>query len=271
MSAILEVRNVTFSYERKPVLEDIHLTVNHGDFLAILGPNGGGKTTLLKIILGLLKPDKGAVRVWGRRGGQREQIIGYLPQRSSSRVDFPLTALDAVLMGLVASRRRGFFFERKERLRAREALDQVEMGNHEHTPLHQLSGGQRQRVFIARALVSDPELLILDEPTSNIDAQGKFCFYDFLGRLSHSITIIIVSHDVSLSIARLNRIACVNRWLLANSKPEITKEMLELLYGTHDSHTCPMTQYFQAGSLPVPGPGKMGESQPASEVEPGNA
>ncbi len=271
MSAILEVRNLTFGYGHKPVLEDIDLTVYQGDFLAILGPNGGGKTTLLKIILGLLKPDKGTVRVWGRESGQREQIIGYLPQHSSSRVDFPLTVLDAVLMGLVGSRRKGIFFRSRERRRAREALKQVEMEDYEQTPLNQLSGGQRQRVFIARALVADPELLILDEPTSNIDAQGKFCFYDFLGHLSQTITIIIVSHDVSLSIARLNRIACVNRWLLANSKPEITKEMLELLYGTHESHTCPMTQYFQDESLPVPGPGRAQEARAVSESEAGDA
>jgi zinc transport system ATP-binding protein len=241
MTPLLEVQDVSFAYEgKKPILEDVNLTVYPREYLALLGPNGGGKTTLLKLILGLLTPDSGRILLKGRSNGDRDRFIGYLPQHAGVKDTFPLTVFDAVLMGLVDAGHRGWRFSRKEKRDAEAALEQVDMLSMKNTFLHSLSGGQRQRVFIARSLVSGPELLILDEPTSNIDPQAKFCFYTFLAELKNRISILMVTHDTSLSAAGVDRLACLNRWLIESSEPVLSKEMMELMYGVHEDHNCPM-------------------------------
>ena len=241
MTPLLEVQDVSFAYEgRKPILEDVNFTVYPQEYIALLGPNGGGKTTLLKVILGLLTPDTGRVLLKGRPNGDRDRFIGYLPQHAGIKDTFPLTVFDAVLMGLVDAGHRGWRFSRKEKRDAEAALEQVDMLSMKNTFLHSLSGGQRQRVFIARSLASGPELLILDEPTSNIDPQAKFCFYTFLAELKSRISILMVTHDMSLSAAGVDRLACLNRWLIESSEPVLSKEMMELMYGVHENHNCPM-------------------------------
>ncbi len=241
---LIELRDVTFYYGKRIVLEDINFIINEGDFWAVIGPNGGGKTTLLKIILGILKPNKGSVikQVRGHDGC----FIGYLPQVNYNN-QFPLTVLDAVLMGIISSKHKGFKFSKTEIERAEETLELVQMADFSNRPFKDLSGGQQQRVLIARALISKPKVLLLDEPTSNIDPQSKFCFYDFLSELNSKITIIMVSHDLSLTLAKVTNIACVNRWMIT-SKGEFTKEMYELLYGIHTSHSCPLNQHIYQDS-----------------------
>jgi zinc transport system ATP-binding protein len=249
----VRLEDVSFAYETdKPVLEGIDLEVDRGEFLAILGPNGGGKTTLLKIVLGLLRPTQGRVRVFGRHVSQGDGNIGYLPQMRGANPQFPVTVLEIVLMGLSGPRQKGIRHGEGDRERARQALDTVGMRDFEGCDLGSLSGGQLQRIFIARALVSEPELLILDEPTSNIDPRSKFCFFEFLAGLSRSVTVIVVSHDISLAAAQVSSIACVNRQLIYNPKPELTQEMITLLYGIHDRDNCPVADYLNQGLIPFP-------------------
>ncbi len=246
---IVELRGIYFSYNRDWVLEDINLSIERGDFLAIFGPNGGGKTTLLKIILGLLRPQKGRILYNFKKKGRP---IGYLPQ-IHGKGHFPIKVIDLVLMGLVSPKKWGFWNKKNEIKKAEEVLDRVDMLPYKDYSINDLSGGQLQRVFLARALVSDPELLVLDEPTSNIDPQAKFCFYEFLGELNSDITLVMVSHDLSLSVARINKIACVNKKLILSNSIEFNQEMLGLIYGVHLNHTCPVTPYYQEGEVPVIG------------------
>lgn len=242
--SIVEIDSVSFAYERETVLENISLKVSKGDFLAVLGPNGGGKTTLLKLILGLIKPDKGCIKVFGEKPGKHSKKIGYVPQYSYINKNFPLSVMESVLMGLTKKKLFNFKYTETDKRRALETLDKVDMSEYSDRQIHGLSGGQRQRVLLARALLSDPDLIILDEPTSNIDPYGKFCFFTFLEELSREKTIILVSHNINVIATKINRVACVNRFLYYNSEPVLTKEMVEILYGTHDEHVCSFGKYF---------------------------
>ncbi len=235
---LIELKDVSFFYGSKAVLENISFCVKKGDFWVVVGPNGGGKTTLLKLIIGILTPQKGKIIRY-------VDEIGYLPQRSNIS-HFPLTVLDAVLMGIVNPRHKGIKFSKEDIEKAIDALKMVDMADLLNKPFKDLSGGQQQRVLIARALVCNPVLLLLDEPTSNIDPQSKFCFYDFISELNPKITIIMVSHDLSLTITKkVTHVACVNRWIITKEGSEITEQMYELMYGIHTSHTCPLTRHIR--------------------------
>jgi zinc transport system ATP-binding protein len=239
------LEGISFSYGATRVLESIRLSVNPGEFLAVLGPNGGGKTTLIKLILGLLKPATGKVLVFGKEPGAILSEVGYVPQQSLIRSEFPVTVMEVVLTGLTTRKKIGWRHSADEKQRARDVLDRVGMLGLQRERFGEISGGQRQRVLIARALVSGPKLLLLDEPTSNIDPQGKFCFYHFLEGLKGSITILAVSHDLGILASRLTSVACINRSLLYNPQPELTPEMVTLLYGTHDEFSCPAAEFFK--------------------------
>ncbi len=240
------ISDLTFSYTGEtPILSDINLTLAKGSFTAIVGPNGSGKTTLLKLILGLLKPDSGTVSVFGRPAGCGTHALGYVPQYAAARPDFPVTVMEVVLMGIKPTGLRSFVYTRAERDLAAAALEKAGIRTGLYTRrIDRLSGGQRQRVFIARALAGSPELLVFDEPTSNIDPEGRFCFFELMAKLKETLTIIVVSHDLSILASKVTDIACVNRTLLHNDQGVFTGEMLSLLYGPHD-HTCPMADYMQ--------------------------
>jgi len=246
-NVIVELKNVYYTYGGDWALENINLSIHHGDFLAIFGPNGGGKTTLLKLILGLLKPNKGKILYNFKKKGRP---IGYLPQ-TQFKEDFPIKVIDLVLMGLITKKSWGFWFSKREKQKAEEVLDIVDMLKYKNYPIKDLSGGQLQRVYLARALVSDPELLILDEPTSNIDPKAKFCLYDFLEKLNSDITLVMVSHDLSLSVTKINKIACVNKRLILSPVVGFNQEMLSLIIGEHLNHSCPVAPYYIEGELPV--------------------
>ena len=239
--------NVRFAYDGgEDVLRDVTLRVEPGAFLAIIGPNGGGKTTLAKLILGMLRPTKGTVRVLDRDPAQDAPNVGYVPQHTVFEPGFPITALDVVLLGLVRRdnpARRGFGMPRGQRGRALEALGLVDMKRHAHKRFDTLSGGQRQRVLVARGMVSSPQLLLFDEPTSNIDPQGKICLFEILSELRKSITVVLVSHDLISATAGITDVAVVNRQLIQGR--EITPRMLELVYGVHGSH-CPLDGYMKS-------------------------
>lgn len=246
---VIKVRGLNFTFGHDPVLEDVDLTVGQGEFLALVGPNGGGKTTLLRLLLGLLRPVSGSIEVLGQSPAGRLGNIGYVPQHTTVQPGFPVSVLEAVLMGIPRRSRQRFGHARKDRDRAMAALDRVGLFGREGLRFGDLSGGQKQRTLIARALVGEAGLLLLDEPTANVDPQGSFCLYDFLCTLASDerITIACVSHDLSILGSRITSIACVNRKLAYSPTPQLSQKMLEMLYGTHD-HTCAMDEFMKSVS-----------------------
>jgi len=244
---VVAIRDLTFAYNGQDVLSAISLTVAPGQRLAVLGPNGGGKTTLLKLILGILTPTSGTITVFGDVPGRHSARIGYVPQRLdgvAERRDLPVRVREVVLMGLLCPGRCGFRYTAEEVDRADAALARVEMVGLSDKRFCELSGGQKQRTLIARALVAEPGLLILDEPTANIDPQGKFCLYEVLARIGEGVTSLVVSHDLSILAAGVTAAACVNGRLSYAPEPRLNQDMLDLLYGMH-SHTCPMDAFLR--------------------------
>ena len=193
---IIEVRNLDFSYNRQLVLGGVNLNIQSGDFMAMIGPNGGGKTTLLKLMLGLLKANSGTIQIFGKTPKNASQQIGYVPQDIHINQNFPISASDVVLMGKLKPGRGWSRHSSEDHMAALRALKQVDMDKYRDHRIGKLSGGQKQRVFIARALVTDPDILLLDEPTASIDAKGQNDFYALLKELNRKITIIVVSHDL---------------------------------------------------------------------------
>ncbi len=252
MSDAIVLNNVTFAYETEPILENASLTVKKGDFLGVFGPNGGGKTTMIKIMLGLLLPDKGSVSVFDSSPDKMRHKIGYVPQFSTASFNLPISVLEAVLTGQINKRPLPFGFGRywnkkgESLEKARRALDKVGLSDFETRQINELSGGQKQRVLIARALSSDPEILLLDEPTASIDPHAKFCFYEFLAQLGGPgpMTVVMVSHDLSITADPLSSIAVVNRKIISVRGNSLLPEMLEVLYGTHPE-TCPFDSYLK--------------------------
>lgn len=240
MPPVIEVRNVSFAYQGETVLENIDLSVQKGDFIAMIGPNGGGKTTLLKLLLGLLKPDRGSIRVIGKTPRKASPAIGYVPQDVHINRDFPITALDLVLMGKLDPQRGRKRPSAADRRDAQEALARLDMRASAGRRIGELSGGQLQRVFIARALVTRPGLLLLDEPTASIDTRGQAEFYSLLKELNSEMTILVVSHDLLVISRFVKSVACVNRQLHYHDQAEITGEMLENMYPCTDETVCPV-------------------------------
>jgi len=235
---VAQLENVSFSFNGADVLTDVNLAIRPGDFLAVLGPNGGGKTTLLKLMLGLLEPRGGRVRLFGAPPAEGLERVGYMPQHGEGGHDFPITVLEVALMGLLGRRSLGWRHGRQEGARARRALERVGVADLAGRRVSSLSGGQRQRVFIARALVTEPELLLLDEPTASVDPEGRGKLYEVLKDLNRDITIVVVSHDLSIVWDAVKSVACVNRGLYLHEGREITPEMVNLMYGGHPGAEC---------------------------------
>ncbi len=208
---LIEVKNLSFFYEKELVLENISFEINKGDFFAITGPNGGGKSTLIQLLLGILPLQQGKI-VYHNLS---KDDIGYVPQNSNFNLDFPITVLDVVMMGNGTKHQNHFFFNVKyssfEIACAKESLKKVGMESFLHRTISKLSGGQRQRVFIARALCSHPKLLILDEPTSNIDAKGQKEIFTLLKELNKTMTILIVTHDLGVISNYANKVLYLNQ------------------------------------------------------------
>ena len=237
---IIEIKDLDFAYSDATVLEAVNLSVSEQDFLAIIGPNGGGKTTLLKLMLGLLTPCGGSIRVNGKSPGNAASCIGYVPQNVHMNQDFPISVLDVVLMGSFEPKNRFQRNKAQKKKAALETLDRLEMANYADKKIGELSGGQRQRVLIARALVSQPRLLLLDEPTASIDTKGQSEFYKLLASLNKEITILVVSHDLLVISRYVNAVACVNQRLHYHNQAEITGNMLETMYSCSVEEECPV-------------------------------
>ncbi len=210
---IISIKNLNFSYDKEPILQDINLEVKEGDFLAIIGPNGGGKSTLFKTILGLVTPKSGTVKVLGDKPQKSLSKIGYVPQNTNINTDFPIKVIEVVMMGHVGHKRPLFGYAKEEISCAMGVLAQVGMQEYAQTKIGSLSGGQRQRVMIARALCAHPKVLLLDEPTASIDVAGQKQIYELLKELNKFITVVVVSHDISVIMGYANRVAYVNKTL----------------------------------------------------------
>lgn len=228
----IKIDNVSFAYNSFLVLDRVNLTVQERDFLSIVGPNAGGKTTLLKLILGLLKPTAGSIRVFGLPPVKACSHIGYMPQHANLDPLFPVNVLDVVLMGCIGKGKQCGFFKKSHRVKAEEALEKVELQDVRNRSFSDLSGGQRQRVLIARALATDPKLLLLDEPTSNIDAGIQTELFELLSHLNEKMTVIFVTHDLGFVSGYVKRVACVNRKVVVHATHDITGEMINEIYGS---------------------------------------
>lgn len=227
MAALLQLENVSFGYEREPVLRHVNLCVGEQDFLAIIGPNGGGKTTLLRLILGLETPWSGQIR-W--RAGSPPRI-GYVPQFSTFDRNFPLRLRDTVLMGRIG---HGGWLRRRNAEDAAavdRVLEQLRLTALSDRPIADLSGGQLQRALIARALVSNPEILFLDEPTASVDAETRGALSEMLAELNRDIPVVVVTHDVTAMAVHVKQIACVNRRLFYHGSGQLSHAQLEEAYG----------------------------------------
>ena len=230
-ASIIELRGVSFAYGPVRVLENVDLSVPAGEFLGIVGPNAGGKSTLLKLILGLLEPAGGAVRVLGRSARVASREIGYVPQYPAFARDFPVTVGQVVLTGRLGPGRLFGGYRPEDRELARWVMTQTEIADLAQRRIATLSGGQLQRVLVARALACEPQILILDEPTANIDMRVESDIFDLLRVLNQRMTILVVSHDVGFISAYVQRVACVNRTLLCHSTEAIDGQVIHDLYG----------------------------------------
>ncbi len=224
------LKNVSFAYAKEKVLENVFLTVPHGDFASIVGPNGSGKTTLLKLLLGLLIPDSGEIRIFGELPEKANLRIGYMPQYAHLDTQFPVTVLDVVLMGRLGYTLGGRY-SAEDRKAAKYSLDEVKLSGFAKHLFSELSGGQRQRVLIARALCGQPELLLLDEPTASIDPEVQEALFGILEELNHRMTILLVSHDIGFVSQVVKSVICVNRRVVVHPTSEINGEIIKEIYG----------------------------------------
>lgn len=240
-SPIVEIRELCYTYGGQDILHDINLQLYEGDFVSIIGPNGGGKTTLLKLILGLLKPTRGSIAIKGQLPRTNPAAIGYVPQHVNHNLSFPATALDVVLMGKhEPSRRMRFRNSQEDQKLALRALEKLGIGDCAGRKIVALSGGQRQRVLIARALISEPELLVLDEPTASIDTKGQTDFYDLLKELNKELTILMVCHDLLIVSNYAKSIACLNRRLHYHESFSSSGEVMDIFYSCSVDELCPV-------------------------------
>ena len=233
MQYVIEIHNVNFAYASEPVLRNVSLFVPPEEFLGIIGPNGGGKSTLVKLILGLFKPRGGSISVMGISPREACTSVGYVPQYPTfSRRDFPISVMDTVLMGRLGKTTHwGAAYSDEDRDVAREIMQAVEIQNVSGRPIGSLSGGQLQRVLIARALACRPEILILDEPTANIDIRAEEEIFGMLKQHNDRMTVIVVSHDIAFISGYVDRVACLNQTLVCHATDEISGKTIEELYG----------------------------------------
>lgn len=222
MNAI-EVKNLSFGYSRSTIIENTSFSIPAGDLLALIGPNGGGKTTLLKLLLGLLKPETGTVQIFGENVPCRKIPVGYVPQNTNANLEFPITVTQCVATGFV----KGKVVSSELKL----LLEKVGIQDFADKRLGELSGGERQKVLIARALACKPKILFLDEPSSNMDAQGQENLFKLLATLNQDMTIVLVSHDLMAISKYVKSVLCVNRCVHYHPGNGLTGESLHEAYG----------------------------------------
>lgn len=227
---VVRLEGVWAQYNGVPALEDINLSIYDQDFVGIIGPNGGGKTTLLKVLLGLIQPTRGEVLIFGGSPKEGRQFIGYVPQYTEFDRAFPINVWDVAMMGRLG--RRGLLrrYDEDDKRVVADVLRRVDMFQFKDRQIGQLSGGERQRVYVARALAGEPKILLLDEPTASVDTRVVGSIYEVLEELNSRVTIVLVSHDIGIVSSYVKTIACLNHRLIYHASKEITAEMLEAAY-----------------------------------------
>lgn len=243
MNKRIEIQQLTAGYPGKPVLREVNLDVWENDFLGIIGPNGGGKTTLLKVILGLLVPEKGAVNYYHNGAPVSSLKIGYLPQTNLIDKKFPISVWEVISSGLSSEKPLFRGFNKMQTERIEEVIHQMGLDDLSDRPIGELSGGQLQRVLLGRSIVSRPEVLILDEPNSYVDKRFESHFYELLSEINKESAIILVSHDMGTILPMVKNIACVNETLHYHAGSDITEEWVGHAY------SCPI-ELVGHGDLP---------------------
>lgn len=226
---IVEVKDVSFNYNGHTVLEKINFSIYENDLIAVIGPNGGGKTTMIKLMLGLLKPSSGSIKFFGDFPEKRRRHAGYLPQISAVDFSFPVSVREAVLMGIYKG--AGKRYSKQDHAAVDKALDTAGISNLKNRHIGMLSGGQVQRMLIARALVNEPALLLLDEPMSGIDPEMQASFYELIKKLNKKMAVVFVTHDIGVIAEFFEKVICLNRRLYYHGPKEGSLGKLEDTYG----------------------------------------
>lgn len=243
METLIELKNITAGYGNKIVLKDVSLSVTAHDFLGIIGPNGGGKTTLLKVMLGLIRPASGSIRFFKEGKEVPDLKIGYLPQMNQIDKKFPISVFEVIASGLTAEKPRFRGFTPIQNERIKEVLELMGLSELPKRPIGELSGGQLQRVLLGRAIVSKPDVLILDEPNSYVDKRFESHFYQLLETINKESAIILVSHDIGTVLSMVKNIACVNETLHYHPGTDLSDEWLG------EKYACPI-ELIGHGDLP---------------------
>lgn len=240
---VIDVQDVSFTFGHiEPVLTDVSFTVERGDFASIIGPNGGGKTTLVNLILGLLHPQSGSIKVFGQSPEQARPKIGAMPQHPVTDAHFPIRVIDVVLMGCLRPGRNPGPFSKADRTAASEAIARVGLEGLERRAYSALSGGQRQRVLLARAIAPKPDLLLLDEPEAGLDRKVEQDFFDLLEELNRECTVVLVSHDLGFVASFVRTVICVHGTVDVHPTSNLDGSVINTLYGGevhlvhHDRH-----------------------------------
>lgn len=229
---VIVLKDINYIINQNYILKDINLSIKEKDFLAIIGPNGGGKSTLLKIMLGLIKPSSGQVEVLGKTPNKSRRNIGYLPQHTHFETDFPINVFETVLMGRYKQAFKGY--TKNDEKIVCKWLKNLDMLHLKDRQIEKLSGGQMQRVFLARALAREPKIILLDEPTASIDPKTQNSFYELLQDIKKKMAVILVSHDVGVVSSHVDSIACLNRRLYSHGPVE------ESIHGLEEAYGCPI-------------------------------
>lgn len=230
MNSAISIRDLSFSYDTQIVLDGVNLEIKALDSICVVGPNGGGKSTLIKLMVGLLYPDAGYVRVFGEKPETARLRVGYVPQYARYDPQFPISVLEVVSMGCLGNSWSGGY-TKKDKEKVMECLGITGLTHLAGRPFSSISGGERQRVLIARALASEGDILILDEPTANIDHESELHFFDLLTELNKRMTILMVTHEVGFASTFFKRIACVNKQVVIHPTSALTGDLIREMYG----------------------------------------
>ncbi|WP_312651096.1 metal ABC transporter ATP-binding protein [Aminipila sp.] len=228
----VKIENLSVYYGQTPAISGVCLDVKEGEYLGIIGPNGGGKTTLLKAILGIIPINSGKIEIYNEKIGRNRGMIGYVPQFAVMDKRFPISVLEVVLTGRLKQGLSPFLkFSKEDKVKAYRVLERVSMQHLADRQVSELSGGEFQRMLIARALAIDPKILILDEPTASVDVKSREQIYNLLGELNKDMTIILVTHDLLAVASQVNKLVCLNEKLVYHGEPELTEKVVTTLYG----------------------------------------
>lgn len=233
METAVRVKNLSVLYGHTPALSGVCIDVPKGDFLGIIGPNGGGKSTLLKSILGLITISEGDIELLGKPAAKNTAVVGYVPQFALMDRKFPISVIEVIMTGLLKNGIHPFYkFSKSDRENAQKHLDRVGIGDLASRQISQLSGGEFQRMLIARALAVNPEILLLDEPTASVDPASREQIYKLLSELNaEGMTIILVTHDMLAIASEVTSLACINQHLIYHGEPKLTEDVVNHMYG----------------------------------------